>query len=307
MEVSSREIEQYLANPSLHSSTGNDWGNLTVRVRLEPASCRYLHIPATPDPWLVLTTGGGPRKTEVRDQNGWRSALSGPGNLAFTSPGKSTEIRWDKGDGSGIETIHVLIDAALFHRFAAENFECDPSRIEIIDGFAQQDPLISSIVTSLGDQLRNPAMARRLFFDAAAQMLVAQLLSRYCAFPVPAPHRQGKMSARKLRVVQDYVHAGLAGRITLEDIAASVHMSAYHFARTFKATTGETPHAYATRLRVERARELLRTSAWSMAVIARHAGFSSKSHFAAVFRRSTGLSPHQFRSATCNSRSDEEM
>lgn len=109
MEVSSREIEQYLANPSLHSSSGTDWGNLTVRVRMEPASCRYLQIPATPDPWLVLTTGGGPRKTEVRNRNGWRSAVSGPGNLALTSPGKSTEIRWDKGDGSGIETIHVSI------------------------------------------------------------------------------------------------------------------------------------------------------------------------------------------------------
>ena len=128
MEVSSREIEQYLANPSLHSSSGTDWGKLTVRVRMEPASCRYLHIPATPNPWLVLTTGGGLRKTEVRNRNGWSSAVSGPGNLALTSPGKSTEIRWDKGDGSGIETIHVSIDAALFHRFAAENFECDPSR-----------------------------------------------------------------------------------------------------------------------------------------------------------------------------------
>lgn len=93
MEVSSLEIEKYLANPSLSTSVGFDWGHLTVRVRREPASCRYLRIPATPDPWLVLTTGGGQRKTEVRGKNGWNSAFSGPGNLAVTSPGKSTEIR----------------------------------------------------------------------------------------------------------------------------------------------------------------------------------------------------------------------
>jgi AraC family transcriptional regulator len=106
-------MENYLANPSLRTSVGFDWAHLPVRTRLEPASCRYLHIPATPDPWLVVTTRGGPRKTEVRGKNGWISALSGPGNLAFTSPGKSTEIRWDRGDGSGIETIHVYLDAAL--------------------------------------------------------------------------------------------------------------------------------------------------------------------------------------------------
>ena len=307
MEVSTRDMEKHLANLSLRISTGPDWEHLTVRTRLEPASCRYLRIPATPDPWLVLTTGGGPRKTEVRNRNGWSCAFSGPGNLALTSPGKSTEIRWDRGDGSGIETIHVCIDAALFHRFAAENFECDPARIEIIDGFAQNDPLISSIVNSLGDQLRSPDRAGRLFVDSAAQMLVAQLLRKYCAFPFPVPNGQARMSVRKLQLLKDYVHAGLASRLTLEELATSIHVSAYHFARTFKATTGETPHAYVTRLRVERARELLRTSSWSMPTIARRVGFSSKSHFAAVFLRSTGISHHRFRSATRSDANDDEM
>jgi AraC family transcriptional regulator len=225
----------------------------------------------------------------------------------LTSPGKSTEIRWDRGDGSRIETIHVCIDAALFHRFAAENFECDPARIEIIDGFAQHDHLISSILNSLGDQLRNPDRAGRLFVDSAAQMLVAQLLRKYCTFPISVPDGQARMSARKLQLLNDYVHAGLAGSLTLEDLAASIHMSAYHFARTFKATTGETPHAYVTRLRVERARDLLRTCSWSMPTIARRVGFSNKSHFAAVFLRLTGMSPNRFRSATRSETSDEEM
>ncbi len=304
-EVSSQEMEEYLANPSLHTSAGSDWEHLVVRARLEPAGCHYLRIPATPDPWLVFTTGGGPRKTEVRGRNGWNCAFSGPGNLALTSPGKSTEIRWDRGDGTGIETVHVCISAALFHRFAAENFECDAARVEIIDGFAQHDPLISSIVTSLGEQLRNPERAGRLFVDSAAQMLVAQLLRKYCAFPFTVPNGQTRMSARKLQLVKDYVDAGLANRLTLEDIASSIHMSAYHFARTFKATTGETPHTYVTRLRVERAQELLRTSSMSMPAIARHVGFSSKSHFAAVFLRLSGISPHQFRCATRSAASDE--
>jgi AraC family transcriptional regulator len=307
MEVSSQEMESYLANPSLRTSVGSDWGYLTVRARLEPASCRYLRLPATPDPWLVLTTGGGPRKTEVRDRNGWNCAFSGPGNLAVTSPGKSTEIRWDPGDGSGIETIHVCIDAALFYRFVAENFECDPDRVDIIDGFAQHDPLIDAIVNSLGDELRHPERAPRLFIDSAAQMLVAQLLRKYCAFPLPTPNPQARLSARKLRLVQDYIHAGLATRLTLEDIAASIHMSAYHFARMFKATTGQTPHAYVTRLRIERAQELIRTSPWSTPAIARHVGFASKSHFAATFLRLTGISPHLFRSATRSETNEEEM
>ncbi|KAA6465281.1 helix-turn-helix transcriptional regulator [Acidobacteria bacterium AB60] len=307
MEVTSLEVENYLANPSLRTSAGSDWGHLTVRVRREPASCRYLWIPATPDPWLVLTTGGGPRKTEVRSKNGWNSAFSGPGNLAVTSPGNSTEIRWERGDGGGVETIHVCIDAALFHRFAAENFECDPTRVEIIDGFAQEDPLIASIVTSLGDQLDNPVRGGRLFVDSAAQMLVAQLLRKNCAFPLALPNRAPRLSVRKLRLVEEYIQASLASRLTLENLAASIHMSAFHFARLFKATTGQTPHAYVTRLRIERAQELLRTSTSSISAIAQRVGFPGKSHFAATFLRLTGIPPHLFRSATRRETSDEEM
>ena len=306
MEVTSLDVEKYLANPSLRTGVGSDWGHLTVRIRREPASCRYLRIPATPDPWLVLTTGGGHRKTEVRGKNSWNSAFSGPGNLAVTSPGKSTEIRWQSGDGTGVDTIHVCIDAALFYRFAAENLACDPARVEIIDGFAQQDPLIASIVTSLGDQLKNPLRAGRLFIDSAAQMLVAQLLSKYCSFPLALPNRSIQLSVRRLRVVEDFIQAGLASRLTLEDLAASVHMSAYHFARLFKATTGQTPHAYVTRLRIERAQELLRTSTSSISAIAQRVGFSGKSHFAATFLRLTGIRPHLFRSATRRETSDEE-
>jgi AraC family transcriptional regulator len=300
-------MENYLANPSLSTSVGFDWGHLTVRARLEPASCRYLHIPATLNPWLVLTTGGGPRKTEVRGKSGWKGALSGPGNLAVTSPGKATEIRWDRGDGSGIETIHVCLDAALFYRFAAGNAGCDPARVEIIDGFAQQDPLLESIISSLGAELKQPDKSGRLFLDSAAQMIVALLLRKYCAFPLAIPTRKARLSARKLRLVQDYIHSELATRLTLEDIAASIDMSAYHFARMFKATTGQTPHAYVTRLRIECAQELLRTTPnRSLPALARQVGFASKSHFSATFLRLTGLSPHSFRNAARTVDSESE-
>jgi AraC family transcriptional regulator len=95
-------------------------------------------------------------------------------------------------------------------------------------------------------------------------MLVAHLLRKYCAFPLALPNQQARLSARRLRLVEDYIQAEMASRLTLADMAASIHMSAYHFARMFKATTGQTPHAYVTRLRIERAQELLRTSRWSV-------------------------------------------
>lgn len=150
-------------------------------------------------------------------------------------------------------------------------------------------------------------MAERLFVDSAAQMLVAQLLRKYCAFPIAIPNGQPRLSARKLQLVKDYIDAELATRQTLENIASSIHMSAFHFARTFKATTGQTPHAYVTRNRIKRAQELLRSSPLSTSMVAQRVGFASKSHFAATFSRLTGIPPHLFRSATRREASDEEV
>ncbi len=86
-ETNSRQMEQFLAGPSVHTSVGLDWGPLTVRCRIEPSGQHHVWIPGTPDPWLVVTTSGVPRNIEVHRKSGWQSAMSGPGDLAITSPG----------------------------------------------------------------------------------------------------------------------------------------------------------------------------------------------------------------------------
>jgi AraC family transcriptional regulator len=50
----------------------------------------------------------------------------------------------------------------------------------------------------------------------------------------------------------------LEGSPTLEQMAAVVHLSPYHFARQFKVATRLAPHQYVIARRVERAQHLLR-------------------------------------------------
>jgi AraC-like DNA-binding protein len=102
--------------------------------------------------------------------------------------------------------------------------------------------------------------------------------------------------ARVQRAI-DYAHANLAGSVTLADMAAAAHVSPYHFLRVFKAATGETPHAFVTRLRVERARQLLISSNWSVDVIALECGLGPASRLGRAFRMLTGASPAAFRAS----------
>jgi AraC family transcriptional regulator len=294
-QTSSAALERYLACPSQRSSVALGWESMIVRCRVEPPLNDYLFIPGTPDPWLVLVTSGR-RRVEVRDGPRWRGTSSGRGQVAVTSPGTVTEIRWRTDIDSPFETVHIHLEAGLFHRFATEVADCDRRRVELIDALAEIDPLIEQVGTALARELQSPTMAGRLFRDAAAQLLTVHLLRHHCAFPIVPARSAGALSDRKLRQVRDYVEAHMDVQITLDHLAQVAGLSSYHFARMFKRASGETPHGFVRRLKLERAKRLLRESDWDVSRVARVLGFSSASHFSAMFQRHTGTTPTVFRS-----------
>jgi AraC family transcriptional regulator len=98
-----------------------------------------------------------------------------------------------------------------------------------------------------------------------------------------------------MRRVLDYIDAQLTGELGLIELAAIAGLSPHHFLEAFKISVGKSPHRFVTERRVQRALELLRDDARSIAEIANAAGFSSQSHLTANFRRVTGLTPGRFR------------
>ena len=106
----------------------------------------------------------------------------------------------------------------------------------------------------------------------------------------------GVLPRRKLLTVIEYIMENLEGSPTLERMAAVAHLSPYHFARQFKATTGLPPHQYVIARRVERAQHLLRQdSELGLAEVALRVGFLHQSHFSFHFKRIVGVTPGQFR------------
>jgi AraC-like DNA-binding protein len=83
---------------------------------------------------------------------------------------------------------------------------------------------------------------------------------------------------------------------SLEEIAAHIQLSKYHFGRLFKKSTGLAPMEYVTKVRIEKAINLLRTTECSIEEIAEQIGYSSSSYFIKVFRSWVGFSPGEFRS-----------
>ena len=91
------------------------------------------------------------------------------------------------------------------------------------------------------------------------------------------------------------VHAKMEDELRLHELAQSVGLSTAHFSEMFRKSTGETPHQFVLRLRVERAKEMLRSAESRVLDVAIASGFKTQQHFARVFRQLCGASPTEYR------------
>ncbi|QJI27422.1 helix-turn-helix transcriptional regulator [Pseudomonas sp. ADAK18] len=108
---------------------------------------------------------------------------------------------------------------------------------------------------------------------------------------------KGGLAAHQRRQLVEYIDQQLAEPISLGQLAGMCALSEYHFARMFRESFGLPPHQYLLARRVNRARELLRSSSLPLSEIALACGFSSASHFTNRFRQSMGATPGEYRQA----------
>lgn len=145
----------------------------------------------------------------------------------------------------------------------------------------------------------NPA--GRLYIDSAATMMLAvQLVKNYAVEAPVFRQYKGGLPKHKFRRAVEYIDAHLDGELALPEIAETVEMRPFHFARLFKQTAGVAPHAFVLNRRLEKAKQMLVNRGKSVTEIAFDSGFSSHSHFTAFFRRHTGATPSGYRESLKN-------
>jgi len=93
----------------------------------------------------------------------------------------------------------------------------------------------------------------------------------------------------------EYIQNHYTEPINRDTLAAYVSLSPSYFSTLFKARTGLTPMEYITKLRLDKAKQLLLSTRLPITQIAMGVGFANSFYFTRVFKKHTGLSPREFR------------
>ncbi len=98
-----------------------------------------------------------------------------------------------------------------------------------------------------------------------------------------------------IKRAKEYMREHQAEKISLGNVARAVNMSSFYFCKMFKKVTGINFTDYLSRVRIERAQNLLLNPNLRVSEIAFEVGFQSLTHFNRVFKKITGQSPTDYR------------
>ncbi|WP_334174973.1 AraC family transcriptional regulator [Pseudoxanthobacter sp.] len=250
---------------------------------------------------LYVEGGSGIRRVH----NGARHAGPGTGALCLM-PGDVTTT-WDV--SGSVHLFHLYAARASFDRLVEETLDSDPATVELRDEFFFRDATLENVIRHGVLRLNWDEPAERIAVTQAANMLFTYLAARFTNRHRPLVVRGGLAPAVLARVTA-FVEAHLDRPLTIADLAAVAGLSPYHFARMFRASAGESPHAFVLARRIARARDMIarppRGEALSLAGIAAACGFASQSHLTQRFRAATGLTPGAFAKAAGQNREAAE-
>lgn len=110
--------------------------------------------------------------------------------------------------------------------------------------------------------------------------------------------QQEKKQLKRLGAIDEsvqFIAEHVEQPLTLEQLAASVSLSPFYFARLFKQETGFSPHEYIVRARVDKAKYLLISTSLPLKEIACRCGFGNECSFSTLFKKMSGCTPRGYR------------
>lgn len=249
-----------------------------------------LHLPPVRDFLIVAYRRGNVDMRRTFDGRLSREQL-GPGDISLLTRAVETHWQWQE----NIEVLHLHLTRELVASVCEQMYDREIEQVTLRDELRADDPLIHRLALMVAAEAESDAYGSRLLVESLGCQLAVHLLRRHADVRFREYHAGGALSPAMLRQVETYVRARLSEQMSLRDLAGSVALSPYHFARRFREATGTSPHDYVLTQRIDAAQRMLRRTQVPLRDVAAACGFSDQSHLTRVFRKRLGVTPGQIR------------
>jgi AraC family transcriptional regulator len=207
-----------------------------------------------------------------------------PGDIDIVPAGMGGS--WE--DEADCRILQMSLHPSLLHEVAEElgrGAELQP-RLQV------RDTRIEAIGWAVKADLEADIPSDPLYIDLLANALAVRLVETANGSAMPPKSRsESRLSARRLRMLTEYIESNLDQKLQLANLAKVAGVSVTRLKSLFRNSTGVPVHQYVIRRRVEYARALLATTAMPASEVAVAAGFSHQSHMATTMRRILGQTP----------------
>lgn len=172
--------------------------------------------------------------------------------------------------------------------------------VRVENGFLKkEDPLfhvgINKDIICLFQQAVNVAIEENAHFQLLLAGIANHLLGLMYCLDRNRRFNTKELLVERMNKARTWMQERLEEQLSIQELACELGMSYSLFRKRFKEYTGLSPSQYLLDIRLQRARELLRTTDLPVKEIAYRLHFEAPDYFSSLFRKKVGISPKRFR------------
>ena len=285
------ELTGLLPSRPVLATSEQDWDGVVLQHYRHPPST--IDLAGLRDHMMIVHLKGPVLVEEGREGRGPERRWTDRGQVSVTPAGRPV-VRVLKGRP---DVLLIQLAQRLVSDAAAELFDRDPATLTLVPCLALPDDTADRLGRLLEAEASLSAPGTRLMAEMLGRALAVHLLRRHSNAAPPPPRPAASLPAGRLARVVEQMHEQVSEPLSLVQLASSSGLSPSHFSRAFREATGEPPHRFLVRVRLEKARDLLEHTGLPVTAIALRCGFEQPAHFSTAFSKAVGMSPRAWRLA----------
>lgn len=217
--------------------------------------------------------------------------------ILLLKPGEKTTLRF-RGGRHHLELLELRVLPEYLTVLSDDNtdlrraFEFVPYKTTIVHARSNLSMLIKNITLNLISLPHVEAEFGHELYEKNLLTMALILFVRACV-DTDKVHKGRKRKNILMDDIFRYIHAHLTEDLTLEQLEKEFFVSRYHICREFKRMTGQTPHAYIVKARLDLCRKYIEQGK-SIREVYELGGFGGYNHFFRAFKKEYNMTPGEY-------------